>query len=206
MLWLLVISLELLEEQTLLIFNLQEVLQHKSQVALNQFWQEIIPALQEVWQTLIGVWQTELQPALAELWAAFGDLFEALGFGTGETDFLSVALGALKLGLDLVVLAVEVLSPIIELWSDNVSFAVGYVSQFVEGLASMKRGLDAVIAPLERVADRIGGMIEEALSMPDWLIPGSPTPFELGLRGIGAAINQMPALELGSALTPGPSP
>ena len=28
--------------------------------------------------------------------------------------------------------------------------------------------------------------------MPEWLIPGSPTPFETGLRGISAAIKEMP--------------
>lgn len=166
------------------------------QVALDQFWQEIIPALQEVWLTLIDVWQTDLQPAISDLWSAFGELFEALGIGTGETDFLSAALGALKIGLDLVVLVVEVLSPLIEAWGNNVSFAVGYVTQFVEGITSMKRGLDAVLAPLDRVADRIGNMVDEALSMPGWLIPGSPTPFEIGLRGIGSAINQLPPLEL----------
>jgi len=166
------------------------------QTILNQFWQEIIPALQEVWQTLIGVWQTELQPALAELWAALGELFEALGFGTGEVDFLSVALGALKIGLDLVVLVVKGLSPIIEIWGNTVSIALGYVTDLVKSVVSLKEGLDKVLEPLGRVASAIGDMIEEALGMPDWLIPGSPTPFEIGLRGIGSAIDQMPPLTL----------
>lgn len=33
-----------------------------------------------------------------------------------------------------------------------------------------------------------------SIEAPDWLIPGSPTPFEMGLRGIARAIDDMPDL------------
>jgi len=161
---------------------------------LGNFANALLPRLQEVWQTLVNSWQTELQPALAELWAAFGKLFEALGIGGGEIDWLNGIIGILEVALRGVLVMVELLSPMIELWSGVVSYAVSQVTLMVDGIASLKRGLDAVIAPLQRVADKIRDMINEALSMPDWLIPGSPTPFEMGLRGIGKAINQMPDL------------
>ena len=42
------------------------------------------------------------------------------------------------------------------------------------------------------------------INIPAWLTPGSPTPFELGLRGIGRAINSLnskglPQLKMGFA-------
>lgn len=48
---------------------------------------------------------------------------------------------------------------------------------------------------LGRLADAIRG-----IKLPDWLTPGSPTPFEIGLRGIADALSvitraQLPRLE-----------
>jgi hypothetical protein len=54
------------------------------------------------------------------------------------------------------------------------------------------------------MSNKIGDLIDKAKSLPDWLIPGSPTPFETGLRGIGSAVRSMP--NLGQALNvSGPS-
>lgn len=163
--------------------------------ALNEFWQELVPALKEVWQTLVEVWQSELQPALAELWVALQDLFEALGFGVEDTDYLAAALGLLKIALAFVLFYVEMLSPTIKFFAGRVKEAVDQVKMIVEFLTSMKRAVDAAIEPFKRLAGKIGDLIEKATGLPDWLIPGSPTPFERGLRGIGQAINAMPDLE-----------
>ena len=36
----------------------------------------------------------------------------------------------------------------------------------------------------------------EGIKLPAWLTPGSPTPFELGLRGIGEAMGELVDLRL----------
>lgn len=163
---------------------------------INEFIGNLLPEFERIWRTLLGVWVSELKPALMELWASFQELFAELGLGTGDVSLLEIAVGALKMGLDGVVWIVRIISPLIRAWADGVVFASGQVRLFVDGLVSLKRGAEAIIAPLQRVADKIGEMISAATSMPDWLIPGSPTPFEVGLRGIGAAINAMPDLSL----------
>jgi hypothetical protein len=157
------------------------------QVALNQFAKDIVPELQRVWETIIDVWQGELKPALDELWTAFDELFTELGFGTRETDLLQIAVGAIKLALEGVLLTVRILSPVIRAWGEGVKFAVGYVTMLVDAVTSMKRGFDAVIDPIRRLADKIRELINRARDLPSWLIPGSPTPFEIGLRGIAQA-------------------
>ncbi len=133
---------------------------------LNDFVSNLLPALQEVWQTMVSVWQTELQPALAELWASFQELFAELGIGTGDVDFLQIAVGALKLGLDSIILVVRALTPVIRAWADGVSFGIGQVQVFVDSLASLKRGAEAIIAPIQRATEGIHNMISAALNMP----------------------------------------
>lgn len=165
-------------------------------VILDQFITAVMPPLQLAWQAIVTVWTTEVGPALDELWAALGELFEALGLGTGETDLWGAALLTLTGFLYGVTQTVQALTPVIHLLGGAIRLGIDQVTNMVEGLASMKRGADAVIAPLQAVADKIGDLIASAANMPDWLIPGSPTPFELGLRGIGDAARSLPALAL----------
>jgi hypothetical protein len=158
---------------------------------LDQFTAAVLPPLQLAWTTLGQVWRTEIQPALGELWKSLKDLFAELGLGTGDTDLWSVALGTLKVILAGVVITVRDLTPVIHLLGAALKLGIDMVRDFVDGLTSMKRGAEAIIAPLQSVADKIGDMISAAAQMPSWLIPGSPTPFEMGLRGIGSAMQDL---------------
>lgn len=170
----------------------------EAKAGLIEFRDNLLPPLRLAWQTLGETWRTEISPALSELWASLQLLFAELGFGTGQTSGWDIALGILRVTLGAVLLGVELLTPAIRLAGNTVSFAIGRVNDFVEGLRSMKRAAELIIDPLQRVADRIQELIDRALGMPDWLIPGSPTPFELGLRGISSAAKSMP--NLGQAL------
>lgn len=166
---------------------------------LENFINLVLPPLQQAWQTLQDVWQTEIGPALDELWASLNELFEELGIGTGDTDIWSVALGLLKLALAGVVTGVQLLTPIIRGLGEGIRFGIDIVRTFIEGLISLKRTAEQIIEPLQRVADKIADLIASALEMPDWLIPGSPTPFEVGLRGIGAAVRALPEMNFNVA-------
>ncbi len=64
---------------------------------------------------------------------------------------------------------------------------------------------DHLIAPFNAVKDAISGVIEwignliekfTNIKLPDWLTPGSPTPLELGLRGIGDAIQDLNRMKM----------
>jgi len=49
--------------------------------------------------------------------------------------------------------------------------------------------IDAVKSVLDWLGDLWDSLEGAKDSLPDWLVPGSPTPFELGLRGIADALN-----------------
>jgi hypothetical protein len=154
----------------------------------------LLPELQTVWQALVTVWQAEVGPALSELWDSLQELFATLGFGKGKTDVWAVAMGALKLILGGVVLGVKGLTPVIHIVAGAIKLGVDRVRTFVDMLTSMKRAADKLMEPLRTLAGKIRDVINSATQMPSWLIPHSPTPFEMGLRGIGAAIAAMPEM------------
>lgn len=62
-------------------------------------------------------------------------------------------------------------------WIDN------KVTPAIEGISG---ALDTAIGWLGDLASGLGN-----ISLPDWLTPGSPTPFEMGLRGISSAMKEL---------------
>lgn len=74
------------------------------------------------------------------------------------------------------------------------------------GLYMLESAFDGISTAVEGVVGWIGELVEAfaAISIPEWLIPGSPTPFELGLRGIQSAARslrqELPALQTGFAM------
>lgn len=166
---------------------------------LDDFSARVLPPLRQAWTTLGQVWQTSIRPALNELWTAVRNLGTQLGIGTGETDGWEVAMGILQGTLDMVVIGVNLLTPAIQIAGGVISTGIGYVTDFVDGLRSMKQGASELIEPLRSMGSKIGELIDRARGLPDWLIPGSPTPFETGLRGIGSAIRSMP--DMGQAFS-----
>jgi hypothetical protein len=168
----------------------------------NRFIELLLPELQKVWLELANVWTTSIKPALSQLWKSVQQLGQALGFSTGKTDFWKVALGILKFALSAVIGTVRNLTPIIRALGGVISFGVDNVRRFVDMLRSLKRSADSLMGVLRSVRDRIRDIINAAASMPDWLIPGSPTPFELGIRGIADAVKNLPTMELPGLTTP----
>jgi hypothetical protein len=65
---------------------------------------------------------------------------------------------------------------------------VDFTTQLIEDLKDLPDAVrffsDAFQEGLNSIADAV----------PDWLVPGSPTPFEVGLRGVGDAIGNLPDL------------
>jgi phage-related minor tail protein len=159
---------------------------------LDEFRVAILPELKKAWTELSSAWTQEIAPALDELW-------ESLGLAAEETDAWNVFLGGLRVVLGLVLIGVRLGIKAIRPWAEGVAFAVDQVRIFVDNLRALRDGIERLFGVFDRIKSKIKDFSDSLsnIEAPDWLIPGSPTPFERGLRGISAAIASMPELNLG---------
>jgi len=161
--------------------------------ALKGYWENVLlPAIQAVWswlsttlfpffealgnlfsvifkkqmEVLTAVWENVLLPAIKTVWTFLNDHIFPIFEAIGS--YLS-----------------DTFAPIIETvagWiGDQLTTAFNNVSAVIETVTGW-------------INDLAGGI--ENLSLPDWLTPGSPTPFELGLRGISDAMGKLADQEL----------
>ena len=167
--------------------------------AVSDFWTNtLLPAIQSVWswintvlmpffsaladflgavlgkavEALAGLWQNVLQPALEKFY-----------------DFVNA--NVVPVIQSIVTWLGEKMMPVLE--------AVGkYVGEtLTKAFEGISTAIQDVTAWLEDMAKKISN-----LDLPDWLTPGSPTPFEIGLRGIADALDDvsgasLPAFESG---------
>lgn len=172
--------------------------------ALADFWNgTLVPIF-----TLLGeIWTTVLLPAMVTVFdwitANLIPLFLAVADVVGAV--LGVALEALA-GL-----WQNVLQPaLVAMWNyltNNIIPVVEKVAKWLnEKLApafeAISTAIGIVIGWLSDLATKL-----KNLDLPDWLTPGSPTPFEIGLLGIGAAMDtlnrkQLPEFQAGLELNP----
>jgi TP901 family phage tail tape measure protein len=153
----------------------------------------LLPALQVVW--------TWIQTYLVPLFLAIANLFSVimtlavqtfLGFWNGQLlpafqavwEFIQSSV--VPVFKELWSWLAEKLKPVI-VWASNF---LGYT--FVNSLKSLESMIRSVIQWIERLAEKLASLV-----VPDVMQPGSPTPFEIGLRGVGDAVR-----EVTSALAP----
>lgn len=92
----------------------------------------------------------------------------------------------------------NIIIPLIELLLppliDLLDKVVGVVSKLAEWLADhLQPAFDAIGDAISNVIGWFNDLKDKIdnLKLPDWLTPGSPTPFELGLRGIASALKEV---------------
>ena len=124
---------------------------------------------------LAGLWENVLQPALEKVW-----------------DFLDK--NVFPLFRELGAWLQDTFGPIVQGLVDG---ALAALSGVWDGIVS---GIQGAIKWLGDMADKIN-----SITLPDWLTPGSPTPFETGLRGITAAMRDLNRMGL-TALVSAPAP
>jgi len=165
-----------------------------------------------------GFWLDKLQPALQAVWAFIDDKVLPLFRAVGEV--LSAVVG--KAAEATAGLWQNVLAPAIEWVHDKLKQVWEYIDQnilpiyrtmweLIEGplgvafqwfsdhvLAGWKLAFEGIGAAISKVTGWLEGLAGKigALKLPDWLTPGSPTPFELGLRGIADAMADLTKIEL----------
>lgn len=110
---------------------------------------------------LAGIWENVLQPAIQTVYEWIADKLQPI--------FETLA----KFWEDTVMPIIEALSA----WFDE------HLSPAFETLGGW----------VQKVIDWFNGLTDaiQNISLPDWLTPGSPTPFELGLRGIADALEEV---------------
>ena len=170
--------------------------------------QETIPVAIE---TLKTFWEETLLPAMEAVWAWIQDylvpLFETVGELLGVT--LTLVLTALAGLWENVLLPAiqavgnwisETLVPAFEAIRDAI---VDWLQPKLEWLAGfldtdVKPAFEGIGNAITNVTGWIQGLIDKIknLELPDWLTPGSPTPFELGLRGIAKAAKEVARVAL----------
>jgi uncharacterized protein YjgD (DUF1641 family) len=134
---------------------------------------QVIPRFREFFRQVGEVGR----PIMIAINDAINRVAEAFGVTGGNVKLLDVVFKALDITLKAVVLGIRIITPVIVGLAD----AVGDIA-----------------ATIGWVIDRwkeFRDLLSQGLNIPSWLIPGSPTPFELGLRGIGNAMNDLKGLD-----------
>ena len=188
---------------------IQNVWNWISTVLVPFFQNVIVPWLQEkipaAIETLRSFWEETLLPAIEKVWAFIQDnlvpLFVALWKLVEVTG--GVALTALQgLWENVLLPAIEgvwafiqdKLIPILEdLWDKFTTWiepALERLAPLFDGVGSAISGISGAIQTaigwIGNLTDSIGN-----IRLPEWLTPGSPTPFEMGIRGISSALQQL---------------
>jgi len=76
-----------------------------------------------------------------------------------------------------------VVQPAMQWWMDHI------ISPLLELLERMRAGLEGITGWFKKLGETIMD-----LELPPWLIPGSPTPLEIGLSGIGDQVHRVTGL------------
>jgi phage-related protein len=180
----------------------------------------LLEALAQVFVQVIEALMPLVEVLIQELLPIFVELLQALL--PPLTDLIIVLAQVftqlLEAIMPVVVQLVQELAPILRAVAEVVSAVLSKALEALTGLIKNVVGpaiewlRDSVLEPVRRalggISDAISGVIDwlrqmadrlNNLSLPDWLTPGSPTPFEMGLRGIADAMNNLPteALRMG---------
>jgi phage-related minor tail protein len=160
-------------------------------------------------QALAGFWENTLKPALETVWQFIQDnvipIFEALTTdGIEATKTASSALSdfwkntlqpAMKVVSDFIT------DKVLPIFKDVKDFIVDFLGPKIQWLADtvflgLKTAIDGIKGTLEWFLDKLQKLKDliGSITLPSWMDPGSPTPLELGIIGINAALREMNGL------------
>lgn len=188
-------------------------------VGLYLAWQNNFLGIQEktqaVIQFLINIWHEVLLPALQVVGSMISNVI--IPVLTGIADVLSAVVGLAVTAL--AGLWQNVLWPALQTVGNFLAAVLGPAFETVANIVKqvvtpaltwlndnviqpLITGFGGIIDAVQKVVNWLGTLAEKirSIKLPDWLTPGSPTPFEMGLRGIADALNvinrtQLPRLE-----------
>jgi len=152
---------------------------------VSDFWTSVLlPAIEVIWDFISG----SLIPLFVEVAGLLTDMV-ALAIRTVAAVWQNVFYPAIEKVASFIG---GTLSPIFQTLGDllggPVSSAIDTAKSAVDALKgafdAIKSAIASVISKIQEFRDKLAN-----LSIPAWLTPGSPTPFEIGLVGIGKAMS-----------------
>jgi len=174
--------------------------------ALESAWAAILPVIETLWawlqekvpaaiETLRGFWENTLLPALNTVWAFIETNIIPLMEALGEllTTVVGVAVEALAGIWE------NVLLPALKTAGTWIKDTLGPILEsFREWLDKVTGGAEGISSAFEKVIGWVQNLTEKLkdIKLPDWMTPGSPTPLEIGLLGIGKAMRDVSAMRL----------
>lgn len=166
-------------------------------------WSWLQDALPVAVQFLADIWNNILLPAITAIWGFLNryifPIFVSLVNLLGKV--LGVAITVLA-GLWQNVLwpAIQKVWEIIstKLWPIVQDVAAFFGRVFEPAIRGIGSAFDFVKGIIDKVSDGLDWIGDH---LPDWLTPGSPTPFEIGLLGIANAMNKINRIGLPSVTT-----
>jgi len=135
---------------------------------------KVIPPLIEGFNKLMLDLKTQLMPVFESIGASLGSISDDMELAEIATIALDVGVWLLKDAIDGVVMVAKLA-------------AIGF-HLLAKAVKAIRNAIDVTITGFRLMRD---GIRDTVNAMPDWLIPGSPTPFETGLRGVGKALGEL---------------
>jgi TP901 family phage tail tape measure protein len=201
---------------------------------LTSFWNNSLkPIFQSIWkfmsetipaaiQKLANFWNTVLKPALQTVWAYLNDtvfpLFKAVNeffdtiFSLTLTAMAGIWENVIQPALESVWEFIsKKLQPIFEKLHDFWENTLKPAFENIDFLGTLEKAMLGVRDAIQWVIDKIKALTTKLknLDLPDWMTPGSPTPWEIGLYGVADALhtlNRAKLPELNTKLNYMPSP
>lgn len=171
---------------------------------LREFWRDIQPrlveawaAIQEAWNSVVDLWNETLKPAL-------DDLAEALGIGGGSAEDMGADFGALvakiaEIQLEAILNAIVLAIDAVTITANAMAWAIDTAKGAIDAIKGAVDAVKDAFSWWKDVIDAVKSSLVD-IELPEWLTPGSPTPLELGIRGITDAIRAMPELRVNATL------
>jgi hypothetical protein len=166
---------------------------------VDEFKKRLEPVLERLQEFI----EERLQPALVRFKEAWDDLAEAFGGVKKEVDragesldTIGILLGILEGAVMAVIWVIEALSRMFRTVADAAIWIKNAIDQVSRAVAwfthSFSVAYDKVKHWISVLRDKVRDFRDSLdFELPWWLTPGSPTPLELGLRGIADAANKV---------------
>jgi len=165
--------------------------------------QSIMPLITEVLLNLIGLIIQTISATTPLIISILPPLVSL--FGTLITAIMPLVTAVLPLLAPLLQVIIDLFTPLIQVLIPILNILIGAMQKAIEALTPVLQAfsswisdkvipaIDGITNAIKPVIDWIGRMADKlsTIKLPDWLTPGSPTPFELGLRGITKAMSDL---------------
>jgi hypothetical protein len=178
---------------------------------LTTLWTWLSTTLTAALTSLAAFWETTLLPAITAVWTFISTsvmpLFNSIvnlmnaGFTLALTALAGIWENVLKPALDGVWRFIDQnLMPIFEEIGNFLADTLtGVIDKIVSGpLGELSGAFGDIADAIQEAIDWIDDLADSLgkIKLPGWMTPGSPTPWEIGLRGIGSALSDLNRVDL----------